>query len=306
MRSTLPVPGVTEDPTELSWFGEVGEPQMDAAASKAAIAAQLVGLKAFPAVAQEVLRRVRHPDVSITSLREVIERDPALASRLVRVASSAALGLGNRCRSIDDAVLRLGTRRVRDVVAGIAAFGLFPADPHARAVRSHCAGVAAITEVLGREWRGRRAPDLFLCGLLHDVGELLIAQEGLLDYGAMEGDSVDTVRFAERVRLGYDHAALGAVAVELWQLPVETSRAIAWHHEPAAAYATDPSTALDVVLLRLADRIEHRLAAGDTEGVDFDEMQFELSYAGFSSEVLTAMWPKLHDARDELVSQLDG
>ncbi|MGF1465921.1 MAG: HDOD domain-containing protein [Sandaracinaceae bacterium] len=304
---------LTEDPVEAEWFGGRGDLRLrpDAVRSVAAAAAQAVGVKVFPAVARHVMSLLADERCTIRSLRVAIEQDPGLAGRLLRVANCAAYTRGTACRSIDDAVLRLGYRQVRGIVAGITAFGMFPtACPVGHAVRAHSAGVAAILGVLGRAWRTGDAGDLFLVGLLHDLGKLAGLQVGEFPYNDLEDDDLrapDRVHVWERARAGYDHAALGAAVLHGWRFDSVVVRTVAAHHDPGLAYAEDGGVGLGVALLRLAEAIEYQLHRGPELDADFlDEVgrSGECSYAGFSREVLYGMWPRLAACHHELQAAL--
>ncbi|RZO54597.1 MAG: HDOD domain-containing protein [Sandaracinaceae bacterium] len=299
---------------EASWFGDdLLEIEGRAAQSVAAAAAQAVGLKVFPAVAQHVMRLLEDPNITIGDLRGPIEQDASLASRLLRVANSVAYSRGRPVNSIDEAVLRLGFDQVRAIVAGISAFGMFPADGDvAHQLRAHGAGVAAVIGVLGRTWRGGHVGDLFLSGLLHDLGKLAALQVGEVAYADLPAkvlSSPDCVHRIERMRTGYDHAALGATVLAGWRFDRDVVKTIAWHHRPGRAYAEGGDIAVAVALLRLADQIDYRLRADP----ELDEaflaelaQRGETSYADISRDVLEALWPKLREAHAEMQAALIG
>lgn len=304
---------VTDDPLESEWFAEDGVLGLNprAARSVAAAAAQAVGLKTFPAVAQHVLGLVSDPDVAIGDLRGAIEQDAALAGRLLRVANCSAYTRTSRCKSIDDAVLRLGTNRVKNLVAGIAAFGMFPAESaFATEVRAHSAGVAAVVAQLGRHWRDGYSGDLFLLGLLHDLGKLASLQVGDLPYPELtdeERAQPDRVHRWEQERVGYDHAALGATVLHGWRFDHALIEAVAWHHEPGRAMQAPGDVGLAVALLRLADGIDYALRDGptpDREVIGALARSGAADYAGFDAPTLESLWTELADVHHEVQSAL--
>jgi HD-like signal output (HDOD) protein len=306
---------LTDDPLEALWFGDDDLLGLNpkAARSVAAAAAQAVGLKPFPAVAQHVLELLENPDVAMPELRVAIEQDAALASRLLRVVNSAAYRRGPAARSIDDAVVRLGLQQVKGIVAGITAFGMFPTEhPLADDVRVHCAGVAALVGVIGREWRGARgAGDLFLLGLLHDIGKLASLQVGEFPYGEVEDPQTfqtpDRLPVWERGQAGYDHGALGATVLHGWDFDDRLVKVVAWHHEPGRAYAEGAEVGLSVALLRVADALEYHLRGRRELDAGFVEnlaRHGDCSYAGLSADVLLAAGPKLVAAREEVLATL--
>src|SRR5215213_4960542 len=70
----------------------------------------------IPALAVEVARLAQDPDVSAIRLTQVISKDPTLAANVVRLANSAFSASATTITSLNDAVVRVGTRSVRQLV----------------------------------------------------------------------------------------------------------------------------------------------------------------------------------------------
>jgi putative nucleotidyltransferase with HDIG domain len=291
------------------WFGD-DDPQRtieQASRSLAAAAALAAGLKPFPVVAQRVMTLLADPDTPVVKLRKAIEQDPALTARMLRFANSALYAPTAPCRSVEDAVMRLGARTITEIVVSLATLGMF-ADAkkgYGLSFRNHCLGVAAVARVLGNEWRHKGVDHLFLSGLLHDIGKLLAMQVAEIRYEAIEPSALtspDQVHVHERAFAGYDHAVLGAHVLERWKLSDEISKVVALHHQPGRAFAIGGNLGLSVALLRLADDIEFQIRRNR----QLDEAYVErlvhdgaAEYTQFSTDVLRAMWPKFIAAYDE-------
>lgn len=300
---------------EELWFGD-DDPErseFDASRSLAAALGIATGLKPFPLVLSRALLMLQNPDESRQRVAAVLEQDPALASKLLRVANSALYAPTRACGTVMEAVVRLGNRNVADMVAGIAVFGMFSdVKGLGLRVRDHCAGVAAIARILAVEWRHAGAENVFLSGLMHDVGRLLMMQAGEPRYELIDAQALatpDRIHLIERELTGYDHATLGAHVITDWRLPPDVARAVAWHHQPGRAFAAGGDLGLVVALIRLADRIDVQAGRGRVPEPEFmrslaaDE---SAQYAGFSADVLQAMWAKLTRTRDEALSVLKG
>jgi putative nucleotidyltransferase with HDIG domain len=300
---------LAESIREDLWFGD-DDPQRSAELASRSLAAAIAtaaGLKPFPIVAQRVMTLLADFDTPVLKVRKAIEQDPALTARLLRVANSALFAPAVACRSVEDAVMRLGSRAVSEIVATLATLGMF-ADAKrgfGATFRNHCLGVAAISRVLGTEWRYNGVEFVFLSGLLHDIGKLLAIQVGEIRYEALEPSAVecpDQVHTHERAFAGYDHAVLGAHVLERWKLPAEICKVVALHHQPGRAFAIGGNLGLSVALLRLADNLDFQIR----KGPELDEAYVETllrdgaaEYTQFSPDVLRAMWPKLVAAREE-------
>lgn len=312
-RRPLEGESVADSLDEELWFGDVNPTRANSKASEslAAAAAKAAGLKPFPVVAGEVLRLLSDPDFDWREVMHTIERDPAVATRLLRVANSALFRASAACNSIEAAILRLGAQTVSELVVGIAAMAMFEdSSGIGGRFRDHCAHVAALTRVLGANWRFRGVPQLFLCGLLHDAGKLLTMQCGEFNYSQLPAEILETpdqVALAERGALGYDHAVLGAHVLDLWKIPYPVGPVVAFHHQPGRAYEDSREIGLMVAMLRLANRIEYRLekdTAIDEAFIEDLVRDGACSFADISSGDLRMMWGDMVNARQEIGGML--
>lgn len=309
----LPTRRLAENVLEELWFGD-DDPRrtdLEASSSLAAAVGAASGLKSFPAVAQQIMSLLAEPDVDLSKVQDVMERDPALASQLLRVANSPVFRPVRPYASLEQAILRLGTRQVGELVAGVATMGMFKdVDGIGLRIRDHCAGVAAIARVIAMELRYRGVGSVFLAGLLHDVGKLLSLQVGEVGYDEFDEtllETADVVHLVEREFVGYDHAVLGAHLLERWQMSELVMRAVAWHHQPGRAYEQGGDVAKVVAMLRIADRIEYQVRTGQAPDEEFTESlarDAANAYIDYSSDVYQAMWPKFEEAYRELLSAL--
>lgn len=297
---------LASDVRELLWFGEddAARTHLEASRTMAAHAAVATGLKPFPAAAQHALAVLTDPDAKMPAVVEAIERDPAIASRLLRIANSAAYRSTRSVGTIAEAVVRLGQRETMQLVAGVAAMGLFHDETGLGAEwRDHLAGVAAIARVLAEEYGPGIAGQAFLAGLVHDLGKLLSLQVKEIPYESLSPTvhkQHDELHVVERILVGYDHAVLGAHVLDRWQFPATISQVVAWHHQPGRAFEAGGDIGVIVALVRLADALEYRMRVPNA----FPDIAFleELargsacSYLEIGARTLHAKWSLLVDA----------
>lgn len=298
---------------EQLWFGDE-EPErtaLEASRSMAAALARATGLKPFPAVAQRAIALLNDPDTPLRKIREALETDPALTAGVLRVANSAAYRSRHAIASVEEAVQRLGSRHVLEMVTSVAAMGLFKdAKGFGLSVRDHCARVGAMTRVLASEWHQESAESPFLCGLLHDLGKLLLLQVSGIDYDVLDPrviSQADEAFVHERALLGYDHAVLGGHVLDAWKLPLGVAEVIALHHQPGRAYERGGELALGVALVRLANSIDYQLRQSPELEPAFVEQLAQggaAQYAGYDAPVLAAMWKKLRDAGQQMLGAI--
>ncbi len=291
------------------WFGE-DDPACSAeqaSASLAAAIAEIQGLKPFPVVAQKVLQLTRNANCRIQEVAHAVNSDPSLASRTLRLANSAAFSRGKSLDSVDEAIVRLGLSKITSMMTAISVMGLFDDTGNQGAyVRDHCVGVGTIAQALakGKNWRGHG--QLFLSGLFHDLGRLLLMQSGDLKHEPPpEVSGCSTIHRFERQHLGYDHAVLGGHVLRIWDLPETLARVVAWHHEPARAYEEGGDVGLMVAFVRVADRLDEQLASGGEWDDDFRATLLKDSgatYAGVSQDDLVRHEQAMLDARREALN----
>lgn len=228
-------------------------------------------LPPLPTSAVEVVAMMGDADVSIDRVRRVIERDPGLTVSVLRLANSAYFGGREHTATVHDAIVRLGLRRVLQLVvstslAPMAAQPVRGYDLPADALLHHCVATAVGAERLAVEIDIDAPEYTFTCGLLHDLGKIVLGTFLEVDPAPiLKLAFEEEVPFqeAERRVLGMDHPEAGAVLLKAWNLPSSIVDVIRWHHEPEG-YDGDDTTVLDLV--HVADEIA--MVSGLGEGFD--------------------------------------
>ncbi|MCP4678148.1 MAG: HDOD domain-containing protein [Deltaproteobacteria bacterium] len=248
--------GVLED--FLFTEGDRDDATIEASGSFAAKLAHVDGLKTFPVVAQQVLALLSSQDFSVAEVTGALGEDPSLAVGVLRMANSAFFAGTKTVDNLDQAFVRLGSWTVREAVAAVATMDLFPdSGGVGKQVRDHCAATAAIVQSLARKFAPKHANGIFLAGLMHDVGKMLLIESGEIDYAVENIDATkpNISHLEESSLLGYDHAILGGYVLSKWKIPSPIPKVVAWHHQPSRAYQ-DAAVAPLVAILRLADQLD--------------------------------------------------
>ena len=202
---------------------------------------EIAELAPLPAAYLRVRELVRDPDSDVQDLARVISSDPALTARLLRLANSAYIGLISTVDTIPRAVQVLGMNTVHDLAL-------------AGSAMQSCDRIAGASFDIYRFWRrsiycavlaqmiatevGRGDPSrLFVAGLLHDVGHLILqarrkgAQAEVLQRAIQNGQALARI---EREVYGYDYAELGSALLESWLLPEAIHVPVRYHVDPIA------------------------------------------------------------------------
>jgi HD-like signal output (HDOD) protein len=216
------------------------------------------GRLALPANASDIMVLALDPDVSVAQLVHVTSRDQVLAARMLRLANSAYCGAMEEITTINEAVVRLGTASVRNVVLATcmasrlqqgAVYG-----PLGRGLADHGIGSAFLGQAVARHV-GADAEEAFLYCLVHDLGKLLVLQLAK-DFTAAAGRLVRGEEVAAMIALR--HADFGGQVLEEWRLPLMVQRPVVYHHRPENA----PDHKTEVAVAYAANRLAHRYGFG--------------------------------------------
>lgn len=216
------------------------------------------GLGALPSVPTTfaaMTEALGRPDACADTVVPIIEQDTACSAKLLQLVNSAFFGLARSVTSIQDTVAYLGLIQVRNIVLTTGVTDLFRSrSPQVtRAVlqiNRHSLAVAAAA-------RATAPPglihDAFIAGMLHDVGELVLATvmpDRFLPIRESSPDDATQVS-SELEILGATHADIGAYLLRLWGLPFPLVDAVARHHDADADHHPDPLVAVIAAAERL-------------------------------------------------------
>lgn len=258
-------------------------------------------LPPLPTVVLELLREIQSSSSTAASVADIASSDPSLAASLLRAVNSAAFGLTQKVTSTSQAVSLLGFSAVRTLVIRFRLEAMLPQLTPASAAASediwtHSLAVSYIAGALAS-----RIPEIdrgfvSTLGLLHDIGRLAICSRHPNYAAALKAVSKggQTLLTRETAAFGADHAAIGAMLGNRWQLPADLNTAIRWHHAPQKAFEAGDPPALRkaAYLVQLADQIAKFCFAYS------DDMQIDLPADG-AMELLgfNTSLPQLLDAK---------
>jgi putative nucleotidyltransferase with HDIG domain len=190
-------------------------------------------LPVFPQAVVRILQLLDRPESTAGQIDKIAAADPVVAGNLVRVANSPLFMGYPEVSTIRSAVMRLGYPTTRKVVLASIFRPLFTR-PSLRLLLPHALEAAELAHHLAARSRAVDPEEAFLCGLLHDVGKLLLDRLNLFDSATMRGllDHGCPPVYAEDLLVGCDHGKAGADIAEHWRLPARHVEAIRYHHRP--------------------------------------------------------------------------
>jgi len=235
-----------------------------------------------PDVCLKVNDLLQDDRASIEDFAAVVIRDPGLTARLLRLVNSPYYGMPQRVDTVSRAVMLIGMTELQKLVCSICAVATFSrlssAVTNMNSFWRHGVYTGLMAQAIAKRMHVLHPERLFVAGLLHDLGTLLInrrypeiAEETIR---AARGDE-HTLRALEMQELGFDHAQLGGLMLLNWRLPTSIADAIGWHHWPQDA----EHAPVDAAILNVADTIANFSGTGSfCETVapqgDFDRMVF--------------------------------
>lgn len=236
---------------------------------------QARSLPSLPLAAVRVIQLVQNPHVSVGDLRTTIEYDPGLTSNILRMANSPVYKGAGEIASVRDALVRLGTRTVLQLVVSVAVVPVARRpvagyDLSAGDLLRHAIGVAVGTDLLANRLSMTAPQHAYTAGLLHDLGKVALGT-----FLEVDAKPIRQLAFekgmpfeqAESAVLGTDHAEVGAELLKSWNVPPCIVDVVRWHHEPENFTGEDTS-ALDLV--HVADIIGQLSGVGlGTDGLNY-------------------------------------
>ena len=228
---------------------------------------ELKALKELPALkslAQGFARIVSRPDVDVSEVVDSISKDQGLSVRILRMANSAEVGSEQRIDSLDVAVQMLGVNRVRQAADAVSILSLPSSAGDSldwKHLWIHALGTAAISERLEGLIRGERASAVYVAGLLHDAGKIVLSTLQPEAYRGVLLDAwneLDPLERLEVARFGVDHAEAGVNFARQNGMGEIIVQAIAHHGRPEQAEAHR----LEVALVSLGNFLAKAYGVG--------------------------------------------
>ena len=196
------------------------------------------GMPAFPKSVQKIIELTRDVNCTPRDLVQVIDKDPVVTVKILKVVNSAYYRLPKQITSVNHAVVYLGFNTIKNLALSIAAIGMlskqnaagFDVDQYLL----HSLSTAGIAKLLALQIDDADPMDCFIAGLLHDFGKVVFAQflprEFKQALGVCQADG-SSLHEALRQTIGADHAVVGAMLVEKWRFAPDLIDTIAHQYE---------------------------------------------------------------------------
>jgi HD-like signal output (HDOD) protein/ActR/RegA family two-component response regulator len=235
-----------------------------------ALAGRLRALPSFPLLYLEIMKAMEAPDTSLQTIDDLIIKDPALTTKILQIANSAALGLQEKISNPLEAVQQLGLNTVRSLALSAHVFASFtPAQKLNFPMDALWRHLMACGDTARAIMRAEDADHAYVeaaytAGLLHDIGKLMLADSLPNEFQkalTQAATRLEPLYVVEQEVFGATHAGLAAYLLGLWGLPAMIVEAVAFHHTPEKSthQKFSPLTAVHV-----ANALEHEMDGGDS------------------------------------------
>ena len=261
-------------------------------------------LFSLPDIYFQISKMINDPRYTVVDMGHVISKDPALSVRLLKIVNSSFYGFQARIDTISRAISIVGIDDLKSLILGTSVIDKFNKIPDElvdmtdfwlRSVRC-----AVIAKLLARECSVLHSERLFLMGLLHDLGSLIL-------YYKLPVESLKVLLAADHDRrlvggleleiIGFTHADVGAALIKSWGLPESLYESIAYYLSPEVPQVPRQDTYVLYLASRLSDRVQ--------QDISIEEILQELSDEALSIISLdTEQVTKVMMQADEEFSQV--
>ena len=218
-----------------------------------------------PDVCCKVTEVLYDKNTTSESLAKVIIHDPNLTARLLRLVNSSYFGLSSKVDTVSRAITIVGIDELASLIYALTSVESFSRIPDKLTNMStfwrHSVYTGLVAKSLAKKLHILHPERLFIAGLLHDIGTLIInsrfpelAQDIIEDSGGEE----EHLYLMEQRLIGFNHAVLGALMLEEWNLPLTLCESVRYHHEPLKSeYAT-----MDSCIIHVSNILANRSCVG--------------------------------------------
>jgi putative nucleotidyltransferase with HDIG domain len=201
------------------------------------LAAAVDKMPAFPGSVQKILQLTQDINCTPKDLVQVIDKDPVVTVKILKVVNSAYYSMPKQITSITHAVVYLGFNTIKNLALSIAAIGMLPKHNAAgfdvQQYLLHSLATANIAKQLATQVGGADPMDCFIAGLLHDFGKVVFAQympEQFREALLISQRDRSSLHDALQACIGVDHTVVGAMLVQKWNFAPHLIETIANQH----------------------------------------------------------------------------
>jgi HD-like signal output (HDOD) protein len=215
-------------------------------------------LPPLPSITAELVSALNSDNVNFVSLAKIVSRDPSMAMNVLKIANSAFYGLPRQVTDIEQAIRMLGTTEIGSLCISCGTSQVLKPPKGIETVDlqrfwGHSVATGVIAKVLATKLNLGRWDNLYLAGLLHDVGAIVLDRfkhnlyEEILDLTKQE--NIPMLEAEERI-MGASHDTVGGWLMKKWKFSEVLVEVASFHHH--VEKASQPNRMV-VAIVSLAD-----------------------------------------------------
>jgi len=268
-------------------------------------------LPTLSVVLDNILQIASDDRTSARDLAEFIQQDQAITHKILRLANSAYYGLARKVDSITRAITIIGFNEVVGLTLGM---GMFSTLGHRtrqsgldmRGLWIHSIACGSACRILGTRMGHEEPNRLFICGLLHDTGKVLLAAYFSDEYQCVLNEAADNetaLHLVERDRLGLDHAEVGGLLMEQWHFPPSLVLPCRHHHDDSEC----PQALLqDTAVVAVGNAVAEKAEIGQSGNPGTNQACRGLERLGLSSANLDELTVEILEKRERMEGFLEA
>jgi len=221
----------------------------------------LTSLPTLPMIATEILRASREDNLSVNQLLPIIEKDPPLAMKVLKIANSAYYGLKKDVKSLRHAIVIIGMRELSNIAVSFSVIKDLShdvGDDHIswKQFWKHSVACGYVAQLIVEELEISTRSNVYTLGLLHDIGKLVLYRidpEGYIEAIELKKSRECSSADAEKEVFGVTHSDVGFWIAEKWKMSEDVISAIGYHHHPDKV--SEDRFRICTSLVHVADRV---------------------------------------------------
>lgn len=201
--------------------------------------ATLKNLPTLPHILLKLITACNKKNGALSEVARIVEKDPSLSVKILKLVNSAYYALPTKIESMDQAVALAGTNTIKNMAFCASVYEAFSKSSmnsrfDLKVFWWHSLQCAALSRLIAKKTNFEQSDEAFLCGLLHDIGKLVLWVNFGEEYGQLfadAGENSDRLLALEN-EFGANHCEVGAWLLRRWNLESFMADAVLYHHEP--------------------------------------------------------------------------
>ena len=250
-------------------------------------------LPSMPNITWKAISLLENENVSGEKLNNILSKDTALVTRILRIANSAIFARPREISTINQASMIIGYKTLKGIIYAASVRKMYEdmSDVQEK-VWEHSIATAIFATNIATFLKKSYLDEVFFFGLLHSLGQLALLN---LETTRREYKKVlDIIRDksyayleAEQEVFGFTHSLVGALLAKKWNFPIKTCQVILHYLDPCETSIEKDEISEKTALVRLSSLLAHKLNIGSPEGYEVSLKEIPLLSKGVGFNIDT-------------------